>query len=215
MILVMLGFDLVSLIKAAGYLGLFAIIFAESGLFFGFFLPGDSLLFTAGVLASQDYLNIWALCALLFIAAVLGDSVGYAFGNKIGYKIFYKENSLFFNKRHIERAHAFFQKYGRKTVIIARFLPGIRTFIPILAGVGEMHYRTFLSFNMIGAFLWAVGITLLGYFFGNIVPDVDRYLLPVIAGIVIVSVLPTVISILKDKETRQSLVRFIRTKGKE
>jgi len=210
----MFGNDLAALITTVGYIGLFAIIFAESGLFFGFFLPGDSLLFTAGVLASQDYLNIFVLSALVITAAILGDSVGYAFGSRIGYKIFYKEDSWFFNKRHIQRAHDFFEKHGRKTIILARFLPVIRTFIPIMAGVGKMHYGTFLSFNVIGALIWGGGVTFLGYFFGNVVPNVDRYLIPVIALVVVVSMLPTVIQILKDPESRAQIAAFIRRRGK-
>jgi len=201
--------DLIALIKTAGYLGLFAIIFAESGLFFGFFLPGDSLLFTAGVLASQDFLNIWLLVGLVVIGAILGDSVGYAFGNKIGYRIFYKDDSIFFNKKHIERASMFFEKHGRKTIILARFLPVIRTFVPILAGVGKMHYSTFLSFNIIGGILWGAGVTLIGFFFGSIVPDGERYLLPIVIAIIVVTTLPTAVEILKDPETRDRLLRIL------
>lgn len=186
----MLHFDLVALIKAAGYAGLFGIIFAESGLFIGFFLPGDSLLFTAGFLASQNYLNIWLLVPLMIAAAVLGDNVGYAFGKKVGPAIFSKPDSLLFNKAHLDRAHQFFEKHGRKTIILARFVPVVRTFAPILAGVGNMHYRVFFAFNIIGGLLWGAGITLLGYFLGTAIPGVDRYLLPIIAAIVILSVLP-------------------------
>ena len=206
----MFGFDLVAIIKTAGYAGLFAIIFAESGLLIGFFLPGDSLLFTAGVLASQGYLNIAVLAVIVTVAAILGDSVGYAFGQRIGNKIFYKEDSFFFNKRNIQRAHEFFQKHGRKTIILARFLPVVRTFVPILAGVGEMHYKTFLSFNVIGGLLWGCGLTFLGYFFGNIIPDPDRYLIPAVAVIIIISVLPAVIHLLRDPETRAHLAKLFR-----
>src|SRR3989338_1165858 len=138
-----LNFDLASLVKTAGYLGLFGIIFAESGLFIGFFLPGDSLLFTAGFLASQGYLNIWLLVPLCFAAAVLGDNFGYAFGRRVGPKIFRKEESLLFHKHHLERARTFYERHGKKTIILARFVPFARTFAPILAGIGEMHYRTF------------------------------------------------------------------------
>ncbi len=198
----MLHFDLIALIKTVGYLGLFGIIFAESGLFFGFFLPGDSLLFTAGFLASQDYLNIAILLPLLMVAAVLGDNVGYAFGRKIGPAIFSKEDSLIFNKGNVVRAQKFFEKHGRKTIILARFIPAVRTFVPILAGVGQMQYHVFFGFNVLGGLLWAGGITSLGYFLGATVPNVDRYLLPIIAAIVILSLLPTVIHVLRDKELR-------------
>jgi len=198
-------FDLVELIKAAGYLGLFGIIFAESGLFIGFFLPGDSLLFTAGFLASQGFLNITLLILILAAAAVLGDSVGYAFGRKIGPALFTKEDSLLFNKAHLERAKIFFEKYGRKTIILARFLPIVRTFVPILAGVGNMRYHVFFAFNVIGGLLWAAGVPLLGYFLGATIPGVDQYLVPIIAAIVVISVLPTAIHILRDRELRSGL----------
>ena len=194
----MFGIDLVALIKAAGYLGLFGIVFAESGLFFGFFLPGDSLLFTAGFLASQDYLNIWLLAVLMVIAAIAGDSVGYAFGRHIGPKIFTRDDSWFFSKQHVQRAKIFFEKHGRKSIILARFVPVVRTFVPILAGVGQMNYPTFFSFNVIGGLLWGAGLTVAGYFFGQVVPNVDRYLLPVIGGIIIVSLIPVAIEIYKN-----------------
>jgi len=198
-------FDLIALVKAAGYLGLFAIIFAESGLFFGFFLPGDSLLFTAGFLASQGFLSIWPLVIILTLAAVLGDSTGYAFGAKVGRKIFYKEDSLFFNKNNIMRAQKFFEKHGRKTIILARFVPAVRTFVPILAGVGGMNYRVFLTYNVFGGLLWAAGITLLGYFLGQSVPHAERYLLPIVAAIIFVSLLPTLAHVIRDREFRRAL----------
>jgi len=193
-------FDLIPLIKAAGYLGLFAIVFAESGLFIGFFLPGDSLLFTAGFLASQGFLNIWLLAPLTFIAAILGDNFGYAFGKRVGPALFTREDSLLFHKDHLERARVFFEAHGAKTLILARFLPVIRTFAPILAGVGRMHYRTFFIYNVIGAVFWALGMTWLGYFLGNLVPNIDKYLIPIILAIIIVSTLPTAIHIIKNRE---------------
>lgn len=198
-------FDLVSIVKTAGYVGLFAIIFAESGLFFGFFLPGDSLLFTAGFLASQDFLSIWPLVIVLAVAAILGDSTGYAFGAKIGHKIFYKEDSFFFNKANIDRAKMFFEKHGRKAIILARFIPAVRTFVPILAGVGQMNYRVFLTYNVAGGLLWGVGVTLLGYFLGHTIPHADRYLLPIIAAIIFVSLLPTFIHLWRNQKFRSYL----------
>ena len=195
-----LGFDLISLIKTAGYIGLFVIIFAESGLFIGFFLPGDSLLFTAGFLASQGFLNIWALAPLMFLAAILGDNFGYAFGKKVGPSIFNREDSRFFHKDHMERARAFYEKHGAKTLVLARFLPIVRTFAPILAGVGQMHYRTFFFYNVLGAALWALGMTWLGYFLGATIPGIDRYLIPIILGIIIISSLPTLIHVIKNRE---------------
>ena len=198
-------FDLIPLIKAAGYIGLFGIIFAESGLLIGFFLPGDSLIFTAGFLASQGFLNIYLLAGLLFIAAVVGDSVGYAFGYRLGPKIFKKEDSFFFNKENLVKAQNFFIKHGGKTIILARFILVVRTFAPILAGVGRMHYKTFIAYNIVGGFLWAVGLSFLGYFLGRTIPGVDKYLLPIILFIIFVSILPNVIHILRDEKIRNKL----------
>lgn len=192
------GIDLIAAIKAAGYIGLFAVTFAESGLFIGFFLPGDSLLFTAGFLASQGFLNIGILMIVTLFGAVLGDSVGYAFGKRVGPKIFVKENSLFFHKDHLERARIFYEIHGPKTIVLARFMPIVRTFAPIVAGVGSMNYRTFISYNVIGGALWAIGMPYLGYFLGNTIPNIDRYLLPIIIGIIFLSILPGIIHILRQ-----------------
>lgn len=190
-ILTMFHFDLMAILISVGYLGIFAIVFAESGLLIGIFLPGDSLLFTAGLLASQGVFNIWWLVTLSFVAAALGDSAGYAFGHKVGPKIFTKEDSWLWNKQHIQRTQIFYQKYGAKVLVLARFMPVVRTLAPILAGVGTMKYSTFLFYNLIGAGIWAIGVTLLGYYLGQIIPDIDRYLLPIIVGIVAVSVAPS------------------------
>lgn len=198
-------FDLVSLIKTAGYLGLFGIIFAESGLFIGFFLPGDSLLFTAGFLASQGFLNIWILAPLTFVAAILGDNFGYAFGRRVGPALFTREDSVLFNKDHLRRAKVFFEAHGAKTLVLARFLPVIRTFVPIVAGVGGMHYPTFFFYNVLGAVPWALGMTWLGYFLGNVIPNIDKYLIPIILAIVIISSIPTLFHIIKN---RRYLTKF-------
>ncbi len=195
-----MGFELTGFIKAAGYLGMFAIIFAESGLFVGFFLPGDSLLFTAGFLASQGYLNIVPLSLFVFAAAVLGDNFGYAFGRKVGPALFNKEDSVLFHKDHLVKANDFYAKHGPKTIVIARFLPIVRTFAPILAGVGKMEYRTFFFYNVLGGAIWALGLSWLGFFLGKTVPDIDKYLLPIIIVIVVVSVLPTAVHIIKNRE---------------
>lgn len=184
--------NLILLIQSVGYLGLFAIIFAESGLFVGFFLPGDSLIFTAGFLASQGLLNIWWLIPLLFIGAVLGDNFGYAFGKQVGPAIFKKEEGLFFKKRNLDKAHDYYQKYGAKTLILARFMPVIRTFVPILAGIGRMEYRKFFTYNLVGGALWTLSLPLLGFFLGRSIPNVDRYLLPIILGIIVLSFLPSI-----------------------
>lgn len=179
-----------TIIRAVGLVGVIAVIFAESGLFFGFFLPGDSLLFTAGLLASQGHLPIGWLLLGCFAAAVLGDSVGYAFGKKIGPRIFSREDSFFFKKSHLERTRDFYAKYGRKTIVLARFVPVVRTFAPILAGVGTMPYREFLRFNLIGACLWALGMTLLGFFLGTLVPGIEDYILYIVIAIILTSFIP-------------------------
>ena len=204
-------FDLEMLIKTGGYLGLFGIIFAESGLLIGFFLPGDSLLFTAGFLASQGFLDITLLCLILFIAAVAGDNVGYVFGKRVGPKIFKKEKSLFFNKEYVVKAENYFKRYGGKTIVIARFIPAVRTFAPIVAGVGKMPYATFFFYNILGGLMWAVGLTLAGYFLGQIIPSADKYILPIVALIVIVSILPAFWQIFKNKETRKNILLKIKS----
>ena len=186
------GFNLKETIQSISYVGLFAIVFAESGLLIGFFLPGDSLLFTAGLLASQNLLNLPVLIVSLSIAAVAGDSVGYTFGRKVGSKIFNRDNSWLFHKDHLRQANEFYEKHGGKTIILARFMPLIRTFAPIVAGVGEMNYSRFLSFNVFGGVFWVVSMCSAGYFLGNVIPDIDKYLLPVIGVIVLLSILPGV-----------------------
>jgi len=186
--------DLPILIQTIGYLGIFFIIFAESGLFFGFFLPGDTLLFTAGLLASQGYFNITSLVLLVTLGAIGGDQIGYLFGKKIGPKIFTHDNSFFFKKRYIIDAENFYKKHGKKAIVLARFIPVVRTFIPILAGVGKMHYQTFITYNVIGGLLWGAGITLSGYFLGQKIPSIDQYLIPILLLIIFVPMLPTFFS---------------------
>ena len=185
-----LHLDPLSLITAVGYIGIFAIVFAESGLFFGFFFPGDSLLFTAGLLASQGVLYLPLLLAILPVAAIGGDTAGYWFGRWVGPRLFYKEDSLFFSKKHINRAERFYEKYGPRAIIFARFIPVVRTFVPIVAGIGSMRYSTFLIYNVVGGLLWSVGITLGGFFLGNAFPQIEKYLTPIIVLIVLISFLP-------------------------
>ena len=191
-------FDPITLIKAIGTFGLLAMVFAESGLFFGFFLPGDSLLFSAGLLASAGYLNLWILLILVPVAAILGDNVGFWFGKKVGPRIFFKENSFFFNKKYIDQTKAFYEKHGKKTIILARFVPFVRTFAPILAGVGEMEYKTFLRYNVFGGIFWVLLLTSGGYLLGKTVPGADKYLLPIVIAIVLTSLLPGLIEIIRN-----------------
>lgn len=195
----LLHFDLVSLIQTIGYLGIFIVVFAESGLFIGIFFPGDSLLFTAGFLASTGIFNIILLCLICFIAAVIGDNVGYAIGKRYGPRIFNKEDSFWFHKKNLVRAEKFYEKYGGKTIILARFTPIVRTFAPIVAGVGKMDYKTFFTYNIVGGFLWAFGISLAGYFLGRSIPNVDKYLLPIVGLIILISLLPTVLHLVQEK----------------
>ena len=194
------------LIVTFGTIGLFAIVFAESGLFFGFFLPGDSLLFTAGLFASQGTLSLPLILVGCFVAAVAGDQVGYLFGKRVGPALFRRPDSRFFRQEYVERAQRFFEKYGAKTIVLARFVPIVRTFAPILAGVGKMPYRTFVLFNVVGGLLWAVGVTLLGYALGEMIPDIDRYLLPIIALIILISFIPIGVEWLKSRRQRASAV---------
>ena len=193
-----MGFDLIKLIETVGYLGLIGIIFAESGLFFGFFLPGDSLLLTAGLLASHGELEIWTLLLTLPVAAVLGDNVGYWFGKKAGPPIFSRENSLLFRRKNLLAAKAFYEKHGGKTIVLARFMPFIRTFAPIVAGAVQMPYRRFFFFNILGGMLWAVGVTLAGYFLGETIPGIDRYFLLIIVVVIFISALPSLIHVWKE-----------------
>ncbi len=189
------------LIQGLGFIGILAIIFAESGLFFGFFFPGDSLIFTAGLLAAHGYISIVALATLGSICAILGDNVGYAFGKKIGPKLFTKEDSIFLSKKYIAKSEKFFEKYGRKSILLARFVPVVRTFVPILAGVGNMEYKTFLSYNFIGGVLWVCGMAYGGYFFGKLIPNPDKYVLPVVIVIIILSLIPSAIEIIKARKS--------------
>ncbi len=187
------------LIETFGLIGIFAIVFAESGLFFGFFLPGDSLLFTAGLLASQGYFSITWLLIGTWLAAIAGDSVGYWFGRRVGPALFSKEDSFFFNKKHILHAQKFYEKYGAKTIVLARFVPIVRTFAPIVAGVGEMKYRTFVFFNIIGGTIWVFSMILAGYGLGKIFPHTDKYLHYIIVAIIFASILPILIEVVKAK----------------
>lgn len=197
-----LGGSLQDLIASIGYLGIFGMTFAESGLFFGFFLPGDSLLFTAGLLASQKVFNIWILLPLITLGAIGGDSIGFWTGKKFGNWLLKQKESFFFQKKHLESTKRFYEKHGGKTLILARFIPAIRTFAPIVAGMADMHYGSFITYNIVGGLIWSFGMTLLGYFLGSIIPDVDKYLLPIIGIIIILSVIPAIIHFLKDKQEK-------------
>ncbi len=188
--------DLPALVQWAGYVGLTLIIFAETGLLVGFFLPGDSLLVTAGLLASQpDFgLNVWWLGGILTIAAIVGDTVGYHIGKVTGPRIFTREDSVLFHKAHLLRAQAFYEKHGGKTIIIARFMPIVRTFAPVVAGVGRMQYRSFVAYNVVGGVAWVWSMLLTGYILGRTVPAVAQHIEKVILVVVFLSILPGIIS---------------------
>ncbi|MBI2876825.1 MAG: VTT domain-containing protein [Candidatus Tectomicrobia bacterium] len=187
------------LIRWGGYLVLFAIVFAETGLLVGFFLPGDSLLVTAGLFAAQGDLNILFLQVLLSSAAIIGDSLGYYIGIKTGKKIFHKEKSLFFAKDHLIKTREFYERHGGKTIILARFMPIIRTFAPIVAGVGEMQYVRFVFYNVFGGIGWVASMTLTGYFLGSVIPNIDEHLHIVIAVVIFLSILPGIIELIKSR----------------
>ena len=192
------------------YLVVFFVIFAESGLFFGFFLPGDSLLFTLGLLASQKVLSLPLMLVLWPVAAITGDSVGYWFGERYGRKLFTREDSIWFHKKHLVTAHEFYEKHGGKAIVLARFLPAVRTFVPIVAGMAQMSYRKFLFWNVLGGLGWSIGLTLAGYFLGSVIPDVDKFLIPIVLLIIIVSALPPAIHIYKDN--RAQIHTFVRAR---
>ena len=197
--------DINALLQAFGYLGLAGIVFAESGLFFGFFLPGDSLLFTAGFLASQGFFNILGVMLITTIFAILGDSTGYWFGAKIGPMIFTRPDSFWFSKKRITDTQSFFEKHGAKSLILARFIPAVRTFTPIMAGVGTMKYRTFLKYNILGGVLWGSCIPFAGFLLGRLIPNPDHYIIPAVLIIIVLSSLPVVIEIIKSKLKNRTL----------
>jgi membrane-associated protein len=185
-------YDVEGIIRWGGMTLLIVIVFAETGLLIGFFLPGDSLLVTAGVFAAAGHLDIWMLLIAVSIAAVVGDQVGYFIGLRTGPRIFTREDSLLFKRAHLIRAHEFYEKHGGKTIILARFVPIIRTFAPVVAGVAEMDYRKFVTFNVVGGILWVWSTSLLGYSLGRVVPDIDRHIHIVIVVVVFLSLLPGV-----------------------
>jgi len=195
--------DLPALVAWAGYAGMAAIVFTETGLFVGFFLPGDSLLVTAGLLSSQGLpLNVYELGLILTGAAILGDNTNYWVGRLTGASIFTREDSLLFKKKHVERAHDFYVKHGPKTVVLARFMPIIRTFAPLVAGVGKMDYRTFLTFSVLGGTAWIWSMLMLGYFLGAKVPGVAKHIELVIIAVIFLSILPGIISWWRQPERR-------------
>lgn len=194
--------DIKGLIQWGGTFLVCAIVFVETGLFVGFFLPGDSLLVTAGIFAAAGHLDLGLLLSLVFLCAVGGDQLGYWIGRHAGQALYKREDSFLFKKRHLERAHEFYERYGGKTVLLARFVPIIRTFVSPVAGAARMKYRRFLSYNVLGGFLWVWGMVLLGYFLGAVIPEVDRHIHIVVVIVVVVSMLPAIIETIRQRRRK-------------
>jgi membrane-associated protein len=195
--------NLPELVQWAGLIGLTAIIFSETGLLVGVFLPGDSLLVTAGLLSARGYLNVYSLAPALTLAAICGNSLGYFIGRTTGPRIFNRENSLFFNKKHAMRAHEFYARHGRKTIVLAQFMPIIRTFSPVIAGVGGMDYKTFITFNVIGAIVWVWSMLSIGYFLGSYIPGIDQHIEIVVVIVVFISILPGLIGSYRSRRAKR------------
>jgi membrane-associated protein len=204
--LALLGIDVKELLDSLspyGEIVLWLIVFAETGLLIGLFLPGDSLLFTAGVLAGQGNLDIALVLSGCFVAAFLGAEAGYLIGQRLGPRLFSKPDSRIFKQEYVERTKDFFERHGPKTIVIARFVPIVRTFTPVMAGVGQMARRTYSIYNLVGALLWAVGVTMLGYALGDVIgADIDTYILPLVAVVVAISLLPAIIEWRKHRKDR-------------
>src|SRR5919198_3828752 len=192
-------YDVEFLVRTGGLLALVAIVFVETGLLIGFFLPGDSLLVTAGVFAARGDLDLLTLNVTLSLAAIAGDSVGYGIGARTGPKIFTRENSFFFNRKHLISAKEFYDRYGGFTIFIARFMPIIRTFAPVVAGVGAMQYRKFIAYNVFGGIFWVMTMTLTGYYLGKMIPNIQERIHVVIAIVIFLSLLPGIIKLAREK----------------
>lgn len=197
-------------IAQAGIVAIALIVFIESGLLVGFFLPGDTLLIAAGVLASTGVISIEATIAAIVIAAILGDNVGYTIGQYSGKRLFRKKDGILFRKEYVERAQSFYDKHGGKAVVIARFVPIVRTFAPVVAGIGKMPRRKFFFYNVIGALLWGVGVTLLGYWIGKRIPHIGEYIEYAMITVIFLSLSPALFHILKDPRSRKLLTKRVR-----
>lgn len=196
-------YNIPQIIAWAGYLGLAIILFAETGLFFGFFLPGESLLVTAGIFAAAGKLNVLTLILFLVPAAIIGDAVGYTFGSRFGRKLYERKDSFFFRKDHLVAAETFYEKHGGKAVLLARFVPFVRTFAPIAAGIAQMPYTRFAMYNIAGAILWVISGVLLGFFLGKLVPNVDSYLVLIVGIVVLITLIPPAIGYLNHRKSQK------------
>jgi membrane-associated protein len=194
-----INLDPIAIIKTGSYVGIAFLVFAESGLLIGIFLPGDSLLFAAGLLSAGGFLSFGPLVLFIVIAAIVGDSVGYWFGANVGVNFFKRKDSFFFKQEYLKRTERFFQKYGGRAVVLARFVPIVRTLAPILAGIGSMTYGEFLRYNVLGGLLWGVGMVSLGYFLGTVIPNSESYILPISLVIIVLSFLPILLNVARGK----------------
>ena len=212
------GIDLIDLIGTVGVIGVMAIIFAESGLLLGFFLPGDTLLFTAGFLATENVFNVSVHVLILYLiaAAIAGEAVGYMFGEKVGHRIFKRQNSLLFHPDNLVRAEKFYEKYGPVTIMLPRFIPLVRTFVPIVAGAAKMDKKEFAIYNVLGAVLWVAPIVYTGYFFGDWLEsrgiEIDHLILPIIGTVMLITLASPVIHMLREKDSRDKLLKKLRLK---
>jgi membrane-associated protein len=197
-------YDVESLVRVGGLAGLAAIVFIETGLLVGFFLPGDSLLVTAGLFAARGDLNVVYLILVLSLAAIVGDTVGYNIGARTGPKLFSRPDSLLFNRKHLISTREFYERHGPFTIVIARFVPIIRTFAPVVAGVGAMEYRRFLAYNVVGGIGWVLVTVLGGYFLGQFVPNIHDHLHKVIAIVIVLSLLPAIIKVARERLRRET-----------
>lgn len=192
-------YDVEALVRVGGLIGLILIVFVETGLLVGFFLPGDSLLVTAGLFAASGHLDLWSIFLFVSLAAIVGDAVGYSIGASTGPRIFTRDDSLLFHKRHLVSTREFYERYGGITIVLARFMPIVRTFAPVVAGVGGMQYRRFAVYNIMGGVGWVVSVTSLGYFLGKTIPDIDRHIDVVIATVIALSLLPGLVRFAREK----------------
>jgi membrane-associated protein len=192
-------YSLDDLVTWGGYVALTAIVFVETGLLIGFFLPGDSLLITAGLVAAAGHLDIWRINLLLSLAAILGDSTGYAIGRRLGPRLFTRPQSLLFNPRHVERTRVFYARHGAKTIVIARFVPIVRTFAPVVAGVGQMEYRQFLFYNVAGGVGWVTSMTWAGYLLGQTIPNVAERIHIIVGIVIVLSLIPIFVEVIRER----------------
>jgi membrane-associated protein len=195
-------YDVEAIIRWGGMAMICAIVFAETGLMVGFFLPGDSLLVTAGVFAAAGHLDVHSMLILVSLCAVVGDQLGYFIGQKTGPALFTREDSLLFKRSHVLRAQAFYEKYGAKTIVIARFVPVVRTFAPVVAGVGQMNYRRFVRYNLFGGILWVASMILTGYLIGATIPNINKHIHTVIAAVIFLSILPAIIEVVRSRRQK-------------